>query len=89
MFSSRKYPNQNFRTCYGILDFSRKYGADVLEQCCLNTLEAGRPNYTYVKNIIKVEAPSDEKVGDSRMRYKVSDRGYSLFNLIRKQEAER
>ena len=89
MFSSRKYPNQNFRTCYGILDFSRKYGADVLEQYCLNALEAGRPNYTYVKNIIKVEAASDEKVGDSWMRYKVPDSEYSLSDLIRKQEAER
>lgn len=89
VLSSRKYPNQSFRACYGILNFSRKYGADVLEQCCLSALEVGRPNYTYVKNIIKAEALSGEKVADSQMRYKVPDSEYSLSDLIRKQEAER
>ena len=89
VLSSRKYPNQSFRACYGILNFSRKYGADVLEQCCLSALEVGRPNYTYVKNIIKAEAVSGEKIADSQMRYKVTDSEYSLSDLIRKQEAER
>ena len=89
VLSSRKYPNQSFRACYGILNFSIKYGADVLEQCCLSALEVGRPNYTYVKNIIKTKTPSVAEDGDSRMRYKVSNRGYSLSDLIRKQEDEK
>ena len=36
VLSSRKYPNQSFRACYGILNFSKKYGAEALEQCCMS-----------------------------------------------------
>ena len=42
-----------------------------------------------MKNIIKTKTPSVAGDGDSRMRYKVPDRGYSLSDLIRKQEDEK
>lgn len=89
VLSSRKYPNQSFRACYGILNFSKKYGAEALEQCCMSALEVGRPNYTYVKNIIKAEPAACEKMESAQMRYKVPDSEYSLSDLIRKQEAGR
>ena len=38
--------------CVGILNFSKKYGKAVLEECCRQALEVDRPTYSYIKNSV-------------------------------------
>ena len=38
--------------CLGVLNYSKKYGNHVLEECCRQALVADKINYTYIKNSI-------------------------------------
>ena len=49
---SRTIEVQTYRMCVGILNFSKKYGKAVLEECCRQALEVDRPTYSYIKNSV-------------------------------------
>jgi transposase len=46
------YPEQNFKSCHGMLMLYRHYGSNRLEAACARALRATRINYTMVKNIL-------------------------------------
>ena len=41
-----KYPVQSFRSCFGILNYARRYSKETLENCCRDALLNNRCNYT-------------------------------------------
>ena len=52
ILSSRKLEVQTYRMCLGILNYSKKYGNQVLEECCRQAIAANKISYTYIKNSI-------------------------------------
>jgi transposase len=52
VLSSRKLEVQTYRMCLGILNYSQKYGKQVLEECCRQALALNKVTYTYIKNSI-------------------------------------
>ena len=52
ILSSRKLEVQTYRMCLGILNYSKKYGNHVLEECCRQAIAANKISYTYIKNSI-------------------------------------
>lgn len=91
ILASRRYPNQTFRACMGVISLAKKHGVDALEAACMHALEAHRPNYTFVRDML---ASSDHVVLNRqdepapRMRYKADDSQYSLEHLLRAQEVD-
>jgi hypothetical protein len=47
------YPEQNYKSCHGLLMMQRTFGKDRLEAACARTLGATRVNYTMIKNILQ------------------------------------
>ena len=41
-----KYPVQSFRSCFGILNYAKRYSKEALESCCRDALLNNRCNYT-------------------------------------------
>lgn len=56
ILSSRKLEVQTYRMCLGVVNYSKKYGKQVLEECCRQALNDGKVNYTYIKNSISAVA---------------------------------
>lgn len=68
---SRAYEVQTYRQCMGILNFAKKYGRRVLEECCGQALELNRATYTFIKN--SIPAIAAEMMTDEDRR-KLNDR---------------
>lgn len=95
------FPVQSFRSCFGILNYAKRYSANTLERCCEAALLAGRCNYTFITNTISsyVEVENEDnknlesKKEDSEIAvtgaYKDNDEEYSMAKLLQKQEASR
>ena len=52
LFASRKYPQQAFRSCLGILRLGQRYGPERLEAACRRALPAGIHSYKGIKSIL-------------------------------------
>ena len=52
ILTSRKYEVQTYRQCIGILNFTKKYNKQTLEECCRQALEFNKATYTFIKNSI-------------------------------------
>jgi hypothetical protein len=52
ILSSSIYPEQNYKSCHGLLMLQGTFGADRLEAACARVLTATRVNYTMIKNIL-------------------------------------
>lgn len=65
VLSSRKLEVQTYRMCIGIINYSSKYGKEILEECCKQSLSAGRTNYNYIKTTIQAVA---EDINGPNMR---------------------
>lgn len=90
VLASRRYPNQTFRACMGIISLAKKHGEEALELACMHALETHRPNYTFVRDMIAAGTCDKERSGTvSRMRYKARDDQYSLDQLLGNREVER
>ena len=92
-----KYPVQSFRSCFGIINFAKRYSKETLESCCKDALIKGRCNYTFISNTIashyippapKEETPA-EPVEVEKGKYKDDDSLYSLKNLLKSQGGSR
>ena len=90
-----KYPVQSFRSCFGILNYAKRYSKETLENCCRDALLNNRCNYTYISNNIasyytqpskETEAVNDVK--EPSGKYKDDDNSYSLDSLLKAQEAK-
>lgn len=53
VLQSSFYPEQNFKSCHGLLFLERSYGKSRLEAACQRALKGVRVNYTMIKNILK------------------------------------
>ncbi len=49
----RQHPEQAYRSCLGLLNLSRQYDPQRLDQACARALAIGSPNYRSVKSILK------------------------------------
>ncbi len=56
ILASRKLEVQTYRMCQGVLNFSKKYSRQALEETCRQALELGKTTYTFIKNTIPVVA---------------------------------
>jgi transposase len=53
ILSSRKHPEQGYRSCLGILRLGKTHGDDRLEAACARAVEYGQFRYKYVRNILE------------------------------------
>jgi transposase len=53
VLDSSIYPEQNFKSCYGMLMLQNKYTVSRLEAACKRALAGTRVNYTMIKNILE------------------------------------
>lgn len=60
ILSSSIYPEQNFKSCHGLLMLQSTFGAGRLEAACQRALKGTRVNYTMIKNIL--QAGLDQQV---------------------------
>jgi transposase len=56
VLKSRSLEVQTYRMCVGILNYANKYSKQILEECCKQAVEVGRPKYSYIKNSIAAVA---------------------------------
>jgi len=56
ILASRKLEVQTYRMCQGVLNFSRKYSKQALEETCRQALELGKTTYTFIKNTVQIVA---------------------------------
>lgn len=79
ILSSRKLEVQTYRMCLGVLNYAKKYGNRVLEECCRQAISSGKANYTYIKNSIQSVA---EEIGTPDERSKINSErnkgGYTM-----------
>lgn len=52
ILSSGIYPEQNYKSCHGMLMMQNTFGRERLEAACARALGATRVNYTMIKNIL-------------------------------------
>jgi len=52
VLKSSFYPEQNYKSCNGVLMLEKKYGTDRLEAACARVLLGTRVNYTMIRNIL-------------------------------------
>jgi hypothetical protein len=52
ILNSSIYPEQNYKSCHGLLMLLNSYGRDRLEAACGRALQGTRVNYTMIKNIL-------------------------------------
>src|SRR5262249_13222767 len=53
IMASRAHPQQGFRSCLGILRFSKSYGHARLESACQRALDIGACSYKSIESILK------------------------------------
>lgn len=53
ILNSSIYPEQNYKSCHGLLMLQGTYGGQRLEAACARVLKATRVNYTMIKNILR------------------------------------
>ena len=52
ILNSSIYPEQNYKSCHGLLMLQNNFGRDRLEAACGRALHGTRVNYTMIKNIL-------------------------------------
>ena len=52
ILKSRDHEAQTYRRCTGVLNFTKKYSKQALEECCKRALSADKANYSFIKNSI-------------------------------------
>lgn len=53
MISARRYPEQAFRSCLGLLRLAARYGEDRLEKACTIGIKEGAYRYQHIENVLK------------------------------------
>lgn len=94
ILSSRKLEVQTYRMCLGILNYSKKYGNHVLEECCRQAVAANKISYTYIKNSIPAIAenictPQDRsRINEERNRggFVMGSDAMDVSNLLSKSQ---
>lgn len=67
ILDTKKYPEQGFKSCLGILNKAKTYGNDLLELACRNACNIERINYTYIsEEISRIKKQYDEEIEDKQ-----------------------
>ena len=53
LFEQKRYPEQLYRTCDGLLALARKSDTEALEKACATAMDNGVFSYKFIKNIIE------------------------------------
>lgn len=53
LFSTKKHPEQLYRSCEGILSLARDYEKADFDKACILALELNACNYTFMENVLK------------------------------------
>lgn len=70
ILASRKLEVQNYRLCLGVLNFTKKYSKQTLEECCKQALELNKVTYTFIKN----STPAiSEELGTFSFNHKINE----------------
>lgn len=76
VLASKVMEVQTYRLCVGILGYTDRYSAKVLEECCARAMELNRPSYSYIKNTIGAIAEElDVEPRSSRKKPEASVKG--------------
>jgi len=65
ILSSSIYPEQNYKSCYGMLMLQKTFGSSRLEAACARALGAPRVNYTMIKNILYAGLDKQQQTQDN------------------------
>lgn len=80
VLKSRDLEVQTYRMCVGILNYANKYSKQVLEECCKQAIEVGRPKYSYIKNSIVAVAEDLEGSKTSSALNEEKNRGAFIMD---------
>lgn len=75
VIESRPHPQQSYRSCLGILRFSKCYGAERLEKACVRALAIGATTYKSIESILKnrlEEKPFTPQTNNSQLSLEIS-----------------
>jgi transposase len=64
ILSSSFYPEQNYKSCHGMLMLQNTVGARRLEAACARALQGSRVNYTMIKNILHLKLDTQKEIFD-------------------------
>jgi hypothetical protein len=53
VFERKKYPEQGYRSCQGILSFAKRYGHERLTNACKRAHEVGYFNFKIIENFLQ------------------------------------
>lgn len=53
ILNSKPHPEQAYRRCLGLLNLSKKYGEERLEQACQDALMMKKHQYGFIKNLLE------------------------------------
>ena len=84
VFESRRYPQQAYNTCMGVLNLEKKYGARRLNRACKRALSFGMYSCRRIENILKqgLEEESQPELGlePERLPAHENVRGSGYYN---------
>jgi len=87
VLESREYEVQTYRSCVGILNLEKKYGA-ILEQACKEANSNGLRSYKAVNTIAKTLKDATPERLDPRSEVSLSDETLSTLYCVHKQEVQ-
>ncbi len=83
VLGAKKYPEQAYRTCIGIINLARKYGNRRVDRACSRALSFKLYNYRAVKNILDkgLDKVDEEKVYEQKLPLHQNIRGADYYKL--------
>jgi transposase len=64
ILNSSIYPEQNYKSCHGLLMLKNQFGHERIEAACLRALKGTRVNYTMIKNILHAGLDKQKMIDD-------------------------
>ena len=83
ILTSKKYPEQAYRVCIGIINLERKYGKARVDRACARALSYNLYKYKAVKNILDkgLDSIEEEKLYEQKLPLHENIRGSSYYKL--------
>jgi transposase len=79
ILESREYPVQTYRTCMGIMRFSKSYSNEIIENASRETLDKNTCSYKYFSIILKQVRAKASQINTERIIAHNNVRGRSAF----------
>lgn len=77
LLESKRHPQQAFKSCMGVLNFTKKYKPEDLEKVCKNALDYNAISYRFIENSLKnnVHKIDQEDPADLKLPFHKNIRG--------------